>query len=66
MLAIQEELNQFKRNEVWTLVRPPQDHHIIGIEYIFKNKQDENEDNIKNKVRLIAQRYSYEEEIDYE
>lgn len=44
MLPMQEERNQFKRNEVWILVLPPQDHPIIGTKWIFKNKLVENED----------------------
>ena len=30
VLAMQEELNQFERNKVWTLVPRPKDHPIIG------------------------------------
>jgi hypothetical protein len=28
--AMHEELNNFKRNEVWELVERPSDHNIIG------------------------------------
>ena len=38
---MQEELNQFKRNEVWTLVSKPSNHSIIGAKCVFKNKLDE-------------------------
>ena len=41
MVAMQEELHQFERNNVWTLVYPPKDHPIIGTKWIFKNKLDE-------------------------
>lgn len=51
MLAIQQKLNQFKRNEVWTLDPPPKDDPIIGIKWIFKNKLNKHEDIIKNKAR---------------
>ena len=30
MLAMEEELNQFKRNNVWTLVKTPFDKSIVG------------------------------------
>lgn len=66
MMTVQEELNQFKRNEVWTLVPPLQDHPIIGAKWILKNKIDENRNIIKIKAKLVAQGYSQEEEIDYE
>jgi hypothetical protein len=31
ILAMQEELNQFERNKVWTLAPRPKDHSVIGI-----------------------------------
>ena len=30
ILVMEEELNQFERNKVWTLVERPQNHPIIG------------------------------------
>ena len=30
ILGMEEELNQFERNKVWTLVVRPKDHFIIG------------------------------------
>ncbi|OMO50151.1 hypothetical protein CCACVL1_30598 [Corchorus capsularis] len=35
MVAIQEELNQFERNKVWTLVPPPVDHLIVGRKWVY-------------------------------
>ena len=35
VLAMHEELNQFKRNNVWELVPKPSDHPIIGTKWIF-------------------------------
>ena len=34
-LAMQEELNQFKRNDVWELVPRPDNHTIIGTKWVF-------------------------------
>ena len=53
-IAMQEELNQFVRNDVWNLVRPT-DHLVIGTRWVFKNKLDESGQVIKNKERLVAQ-----------
>ncbi|KAK1620115.1 hypothetical protein QYE76_025632 [Lolium multiflorum] len=40
--AMHEELNNFKRNKVWTLVEKPKEcRNVIGTKWIFKNKQDE-------------------------
>ena len=54
ILAIQEELNQFERNSVWTLVPHPNDHTIIGTEWVFRNKKDESGIVVRNKARLVA------------
>jgi hypothetical protein len=49
VLAMQEELNNFKRNEVWTLVpRPKQD--VVGTKWVFRNKQDEHDVVTRNKA----------------
>ena len=52
---MQEELNQFKRNEVWFLTPRPKDHPVIGTKWIFRNKMDEFGVITKNKARLVAQ-----------
>ena len=66
MLVMQEELNQFERNNVWTLVCRPLDHPIIGTKCIFRNKLDENENIIRNKARLIAKDYNQQDGIDFD
>ncbi|GJY16480.1 retrovirus-related pol polyprotein from transposon TNT 1-94 [Tanacetum coccineum] len=66
IIAMQEELNQFERNKVWTLVPKPHGKTIIGTKWIWKNKMDENGVVIKNKARLVAQGYNQQEGIDYE
>jgi hypothetical protein len=37
--AMHEELENFKRNQVSTLVDPPRDVNVIEIKWVFKNKQ---------------------------
>ena len=41
IIAMQEEINQFERNQVWELVDRPNDHPIIGTKWVFRNKLDE-------------------------
>src|SRR3954468_20512582 len=67
MLAMMEELHQFERNKVWSLVeRPdPKKHNIIGTKWIFRNKQDEDGIVVRNKARLVAQGYTQIEGIDF-
>jgi hypothetical protein len=37
--AINEELENFERNYVWTLVEPPRNVNVIGTKWVFKTKQ---------------------------
>ncbi|GJU03312.1 putative ribonuclease H-like domain-containing protein [Tanacetum coccineum] len=64
--AMQEELLQFKLQEVWTLVDLPNVKRPIGTKWVFRNKKDEREIVIKNKERLVAQGYTQEERIHYD
>ncbi|GKC04530.1 putative ribonuclease H-like domain-containing protein [Tanacetum coccineum] len=64
--AMQEELLQFKLQEVWTLVDLPYGKRAIGTKWVFRNKKDERGIVIRNKARLVAQGYTQEEGIDYD
>jgi hypothetical protein len=46
-----EELNNFKRNEVWSLVPHPK-QNVVGTKWVFYNKQDEHGVVTRNKVDL--------------
>jgi hypothetical protein len=48
------ELENFERNQVWTLVEPPRYVDIIGTKWVFKNKQGEDGEIVRNKTRLVA------------
>ncbi|KAK8916909.1 hypothetical protein KSP39_PZI022417 [Platanthera zijinensis] len=64
--AMQEELNQFRRCNVWELVPKPRGHNIIGTKWIYRNKLDESGIIVKNKSRLVAKGYRQEEGIDFD
>ncbi|GKA39740.1 retrovirus-related pol polyprotein from transposon TNT 1-94 [Tanacetum coccineum] len=66
VIVMREELNQFERNKVWTLVSVPYGKKIIKIKWIFKNKMDKSGVVIKNKARLVAQGFSQQDGIDYD
>ncbi|GKB55194.1 putative ribonuclease H-like domain-containing protein [Tanacetum coccineum] len=53
--AMQEELLQFKLQEVWTLVDLPNGKRAIGSKWVFRNKKDEMGIVIRNQARLVAQ-----------
>ncbi|GKD11635.1 putative ribonuclease H-like domain-containing protein [Tanacetum coccineum] len=64
--AMQEELLQFKLQQVWKLVDLPNGKRAIGTKWVFRNKKDERGIVIRNKARLVAQGHRQEEGIDYE
>ncbi|GJS44803.1 putative ribonuclease H-like domain-containing protein [Tanacetum coccineum] len=64
--AMQEELLQFKLQQVWILVDLPNGKKAIGTKWVFRNKKDERGIMIRNKARLVAQGHRQEEGIDYE
>nr|GEZ21602.1 hypothetical protein [Tanacetum cinerariifolium] len=64
--AMQEELNEFERLEVWELVPRPDRIMVITLKLIYKVKIDELGGILKNKARLVARGYRQEEGIDFE
>nr|GEZ84934.1 hypothetical protein [Tanacetum cinerariifolium] len=64
--AMQEELNEFERLEVWELVPRPDQVIVITLKWIYKVKLDELGGILKNKARLVARGYRQEERIDFE
>jgi hypothetical protein len=65
VLAMQEELNNFKRNEVWSLVPCPR-QNVVGTKWVFHNKQDEHGVVTRNKARLVAKGYARVAGLDFE
>ncbi|KAI3771637.1 hypothetical protein L6452_02803 [Arctium lappa] len=66
IFAMQDELQEFVRNKVWTLVPLPKGKFAIGTKWVFRNKKDEDGIIIRNKARLVAKGYCQEEGIDYD
>ncbi|GJX15547.1 copia protein [Tanacetum coccineum] len=64
--AMQEELHEFERLDVWVLVPSPDNILIIPLKWIFKIKLDEYGEVLKNKARLVAKGYRQEAGIDFE
>jgi hypothetical protein len=65
VLAMQEELNNFTRNEVWHLVPRP-NQNVVGTKWVFCNKKDEHGVVIRNKARLVAKGYLQVEGLDFD
>ncbi|GJT24520.1 retrovirus-related pol polyprotein from transposon TNT 1-94 [Tanacetum coccineum] len=64
--AMQEELNEFERLEVWELVPRLDKVMVITLKWIYKVKFDELGGILKNKARLVARSYRQEEGINFE
>jgi hypothetical protein len=61
-----EELENFERNQVWVLVDPALGCKPIGTKWVWKNKEGDKGEVVRNKSRFVAQGYSQKEGIDYE
>ncbi|CAN1339431.1 Retrovirus-related Pol polyprotein from transposon TNT 1-94 [Linum perenne] len=66
ILAMQEELHQFDRADVWDLVPAPTGKTIIGTKWVFRNKTNDKGEVVRNKARLVAQGYNQQEGIDFD
>nr|GEX57502.1 integrase, catalytic region, zinc finger, CCHC-type, peptidase aspartic, catalytic [Tanacetum cinerariifolium] len=64
--AMQKEIHEFKRLEVWELVSCPNKVFLIKLKWIYKVKTDEFGEVLKNKARLVAQGFRQEEGINFE
>ncbi|GKB64349.1 retrovirus-related pol polyprotein from transposon TNT 1-94 [Tanacetum coccineum] len=64
--AMQEELHEFERLEVWELVPRLDKVMVITLKWIYKVKLDELGGILKNKAILVACGYRQEEGIDFE
>ncbi|GKC89088.1 retrovirus-related pol polyprotein from transposon TNT 1-94 [Tanacetum coccineum] len=63
--AMQEDLHEFERLEVWELVPPPDKAFFISLKWIYKVKLELG-GILKNKARLVARGYRQEKRIDFE
>jgi hypothetical protein len=65
VVAMQEELNNFKQNEIWSLVQRAK-QNVVGTKWVLCNKQDEHGFVTENKARLVAKGYSQVEGLDFD
>ncbi|GJV90691.1 retrovirus-related pol polyprotein from transposon TNT 1-94 [Tanacetum coccineum] len=64
--AMQEEIHEFERLQVWELVSCPDRVMLIKLKWIYKVKTDKFGGVLKNKARLVAQGFRQEEGINFE
>ncbi|GKC71155.1 retrovirus-related pol polyprotein from transposon TNT 1-94 [Tanacetum coccineum] len=63
--AMQDQIHEFERLEVWELVPCPDNVFLIKLKWIYKVKIDESGGVLKNKARLVAQGFRQEEGINF-
>ena len=65
-MTMQEELNNFTRNEFWVLEERPQGKNIIRTKWVFRNKQDEHGVVVRNKAKLVVKGFAQVEGLDFD
>jgi hypothetical protein len=65
VVAIQEELNNFKCTEVWSLVERSK-LNVVGTKWVFRSKQDEDRVVTRNKTQLVPKGYSQVKCLDFD
>jgi len=55
---MQEELNQFEKNKEWTLTNRVKNYPILGTKWVFSNELNKVGAVVRNKARLVANRYN--------
>ncbi|GJW85978.1 putative ribonuclease H-like domain-containing protein [Tanacetum coccineum] len=64
--AMQDEIHEFDRLDVWELVPPPDSAMIIAFKLSYKVKLDKYGDVLKNKAHLVVKGFRQEEGLDFE
>ncbi|GJY31410.1 retrovirus-related pol polyprotein from transposon TNT 1-94 [Tanacetum coccineum] len=64
--SMQDKLHQFQRLDVWELVPRLDGKNIIAVKWLWKNRSDAENIDIRNKSRLVAKGYKQEKGIDFE
>ena len=60
-----EEIECIEKNQIWELVDVPKDKDVISIKWIYKTKQDADENVQKNKARMVARGFTQQPDINF-
>ena len=64
--AMKSELDSMYSDQVWDLVKVPNDIKLVGCKWVYKRKRGIDGNVETFKVRLVAKGYTQKEGIDYE
>ena len=62
--AMKDELNSMDQNQVWELVDLPKGCKRVGCKWVFKTKQDSNDNVERYKARLFIKGFTQKDGID--
>jgi len=62
---MQDELDQFKKNNILKLVQVPKDNTIVREKWVLKNKLEQYGKVVRNSARLVAKCFTQHEGISY-
>ncbi len=65
-LAMESEMRSLKNNDVWELVKLPENRKVVGSKWVFKVKVDGDGCVDRYKARLVAQGFSQTKGMDYD
>ena len=63
--AMKEEMNSMNNNDVWDLIKLPNEVMAIGCKWVYKTKKDSLGNIERYKVRLVTKGFTQKEGIDY-
>ena len=55
---MKEEIEKINKNKTWILVPRSKDKNVIGTNWVFRNKLDENDEVTRNKEKLVCKGYA--------
>ena len=59
-------MGQIVKNETWQLVPRPEDKNVIGTNWVFSKKMNEQGEVVRYKESLVCNGYSQQEGIEYD
>ena len=63
--VIDDKIGMIEKNKTWELIKLPKEKEVIGLQWIYKTKYNEDGSVQKHKTRLVAKGYSQQLGVDF-